>query len=70
MKDFKVPIVTIQVTDWIAKRKKFKLNIPDKTNLLVNVIKIDEAQYEKIDIGAELTTDEDPEYDDILRFFK
>ena len=45
--------------------KKFKLkSYPDNTYLLVTVIKIDEAQYEKIDTGAELATELRLEYDD------
>ena len=53
--DFNEPIVTIQTIDWTANKKKFKLKLkPDKTYLLVTVIKIDERQQAAIEIGPEL----------------
>lgn len=55
---FKLPIVKIQTMAWTANMKKFKLKSnPDTTYLLVTVIKIDDAQYAKIEIGAELAID-------------
>lgn len=63
---FNVPMVKIQIIDCTANKKKFKLkSYPDKTYLLVTVIKIDEAQYDKIDTGAELAIELIPEYDDL-----
>jgi hypothetical protein len=54
-KDFKVPMVTIQTMDCTANKKKFKLKLnPDKTYLFVTVIKMEERQYARMEIGPEL----------------